>query len=310
MIVLPQAGDLSEQRERPRWDERPSGLLVPHEERMMQAVDLFAGCGGFSLGMQEAGFDVVAALEWDPCAVQSYLLNLGSRLGCAVMYVDESDRARFTKSLSKAKLEDGWIGSNNGDRTGAGCRAMIVGDASKVSGDDVRAALRATLTDERVDVVFGSPPCTGFSTAGKQDPDDPRNSLVLEFWRIASELGADAVVMENVPPLMYDKKFRPVWDAMVKAANASGYDVVANVVDAANYGVPQFRRRVIVVGMKPGATDRHFQFPMPTHWGFGAPADGKKRWNMRHSGEQEEHYEGRRKRAVPKQLPMFADGGG
>jgi len=276
------------------WERTESGLVVPApqilvpkhmrepERPIIRAVDLFCGCGGFSLGMQQAGIDVVAAVEWEPNAAVTYLANLGSARGCAVSYVGDGDRGRFAKTLKKLKLTDGWIGQHNPDKSGSGCRAMIIGDVAQVDAETIQEALGALNCRTPIDLVFGGPPCQGFSRAGKQDPTDARNNLVLEFVRIADDLGADTFVMENVPPLMTESKFRPLFNALVKRANDAGFDVVANVLDAANYGVPQRRRRTFVVGTR-GKAEGRFQFPIPTHWcfGSGATSSGKRRrWNM------------------------------
>jgi site-specific DNA-cytosine methylase len=270
------------------YEVRPSGLYVPRRPcRPLRAADLFCGCGVF---MQQAGIDVVAAVERDPWAIVTYLMNLGSRAGCAVRYISDADRVRLFKVLNGKRSKSntsgwiapadpkttGWIGAHNPDRTGRGCRAMITGDATQVTGDTIRETLAAVGESPDIDVVFGGPPCQGMSKAGKQRPDDERNNLTLEFWRIAIELGARAVVMENVPPLLTERKFRPLFDAIVERAVAAGYTIVANVLDAVNYGVPQRRRRAFVVGTRDGVA---FQFPMPVTWAFGA-GPGVQRWSF------------------------------
>lgn len=288
------------------YRQLPSGLYVPaprRARRQLRVCDLFCGCGGFSLGVQSAGLNVVAAVEWEPHAINTYLSNLGSRHGCAVSYVDETDRARHRKTLAKMKesAASGWIGRHNKRPEGGGCRAMVVGDASEVTGDTIREALAAIGEDTTIDVVIGGPPCQGMSRSGKQRPDDPRNNLVLEYVRIADELGADMFVMENVPPLVTETKFRPLFDAVVARAHAAGFTVVANVLDAVNYGVPQYRRRAFIVGSRGAAAERPFTFPMPTHWSFGASPDGK-RWSFfeRDRGQIDE----------PEQLGLDLDGKG
>lgn len=264
------------------YRQTPSGIYVPaglpRRAPSLRAADIFAGCGGFSLGMQTAGINVVAAVEWDPCAAHTYLSNLGSVQGCALAYVEEYDRTRLAKALKRNKAKHGWVGAHNPDMDGSGCRAFVFGDASNVTGDLIRATLAAIGDDPTIDVVFGGPPCQGMSSAGRQDPGDPRNNLVLEFVRLADELGASVFCMENVPPLLTAKKFRPLFEAVVSRARDAGFDVVANVLDACNYGVPQFRRRAFVVGTRGEHADRAFSFPMPTHWAFGATSS--QRWSF------------------------------
>lgn len=251
--------------------------------------------------MQEGGIDVIAAVERWPAAIMTYLYNLGSVDGCALSYVTEDDRQIFARELKKAgeTQTSGWIGRNNIRHDGSGCRAMVVGDVAKVTGDIVRQALGAIGIETPIDVVFGGPPCQGMSKAGRQNPADPRNNLVLEFVRLADELGADVFLMENVPPLITDKKYRPLFDEYVSRANAAGFYVTADVIDAVNYGVPQFRRRAIVAGTRGEATRRPFSFPMPTNWCFVA-APGKEPHRTRLSGERREQW-----REEPRQGDLF-----
>lgn len=292
------------------YRETPSGLYVPaspRSRRTLRVADLFCGCGGFSLGMQQAGLNVVAALEWEPNAIGTYLGNLGSREGCAVAYVDEADRKRHQKVMKKLgdSKSSGWIGRHNPRRDGSGCRAMVVGDAAKVSGEMIRETLRAIGEDTTIDVVVGGPPCQGMSSAGKQRPDDPRNNLVLEFVRIADELGADIFVMENVPPLITQRKYQPLFDELVGRANRAGFTVTANVLDAANYGVPQRRRRAFVVGTRGELAERPFSFAMPTNWSFVARPNGERVTFL--DGEPESDTDPARR--DDGQLDMFGGGG-
>lgn len=303
------------------WDPDPegyerhsSGLLVPERRRPLRACDLFCGAGGFSLGLQQAGIDVVAALEWEPWPIVTYLSNLGSRAGCAVGYVSKDDQARLMKALTKTSHKagwiapadpttSGWIGAHNPDRSGGGCRAMIMGDATEVTGDMIRSVLASVGEPPEIDVVCGGPPCQGMSKSGRQQPDDPRNNLTLEFWRIADELGAETVLMENVPPLLTETKFRPLFDAIVERAVGAGYTVVAQVLDAVNYGVPQYRRRAFVAGTRSGVP---FQFPMPTNWAFGA-GPGIERWSFLRRDDAYADELSRTKRAPGPQIDLFAE---
>lgn len=288
------------------WAESTSGLLIPRhllQPRRLRGVDLFCGCGGFSLGMQEGGIDMIAAVERWPAAIMTYLVNLGSVDGCSLAYVTEEDRRLFGLALKKAgeTQASGWIGRNNVRHDGSGCRAMVVGDVAQVTGDIVRQALGAIGIETPIGVVCGGPPCQGMSKAGKQNPADPRNNLVLEFVRLADELGADVFLMENVPPLITDKKYRPLFDEYVARANAAGFTVTADVIDAVNYGVPQFRRRAIVAGTRGEAARRPFSFPMPTNWCFVA-APGRSATRARMAGERWDHPQDE-----PRQGDLFAD---
>jgi DNA (cytosine-5)-methyltransferase 1 len=104
---------------------------------------------------------------------------------------------------------------------------------------------------DEVDLVCGGPPCQGFSTMGRRDFADPRNSLVGDFVRLVTEIRPKAFLMENVPGMLSGRT-RPVLDAAVAAWEAAGYRVThpIRVLDASHYGAPQRRKRVIVLGIR------------------------------------------------------------
>jgi DNA (cytosine-5)-methyltransferase 1 len=171
-------------------------------------IDLFAGVGGLSLGFEQAGFDVVAAVEIDPVHAAAHAYNFPN---CAVV----------PRSVT--------------DLTGA----------------EIRRAAGIGLRP--VDVVFGGAPCQGFSLIGRRAMDDPRNSLVKDFVRIVSELDADYFVFENVKGLTVGKH-RRFLDEIILEFGRIGYDVLEDwkVLNACNYGVPQDRQRLFLLGAKKG----------------------------------------------------------
>ena len=114
---------------------------------------------------------------------------------------------------------------------------------------------------EDIDAVIGGPPCKGFSMAGERDPDDPRNSLFEEYIRIVSELEPRVVVMENVKGILSMKDGAYVERILEELRNL-GYTVKHRVLNAADYGVPETRERVIWIGFKNG---EKISFPEPTH---------------------------------------------
>lgn len=181
-------------------------------------VDLFAGAGGMSLGFEQAGFDVAAAVELDPVHAAVHAFNFPE-----------------TKVLARS----------------------VIG----LTGEEIREA--AGLDDRRVDVVMGGAPCQGFSLIGHRVLDDPRNKLVLEFVRIVRELDARFFVFENVKGLTVGKH-RKFLDELVEAFRACGYQVRTpwKVLDASDYGAPQRRERLILIGAKIGETLPNY--PEPT----------------------------------------------
>jgi DNA (cytosine-5)-methyltransferase 1 len=129
--------------------------------------------------------------------------------------------------------------------------ASICADASKLSGAEIRKAAKLGRTP--VDVVFGGAPCQGFSLIGKRALDDPRNRLLLEFLRLTVELDARYFVFENVKGITIGEH-KKLLEELIVAFREHGYDVVLpyQVLNAADFGVPQDRRRLFLMGAKKG----------------------------------------------------------
>lgn len=181
-------------------------------------VDLFAGAGGMSLGFEQAGFDVVAAVEIDP-------------VHCAVHKFNFPATAVLPRS--------------------------VVG----LTAADIRLA--AGIGNRQIDCVFGGPPCQGFSLIGHRAFEDPRNSLVLEFVRLVAELDARTFVFENVKGLTVGKH-KSFLEELVEAFDNACYSVRLpwRVLDAANFGVPQHRQRLILFGAKKGEKLPNYPAPL------------------------------------------------
>lgn len=198
----------------PEYVETSSGLVIPSwiakEKRRPKGVDLFCGAGGFSLGFMQAGFEVVAAVDNDPACASTYMHNLGS-FPCQFHYIEPEDGARLEKHFEKEFMGGkkggirqgfvsggGWISH---ERDTPGCEHFFFGDISKLSGETI---LRAVGMERgELDCVMGSPPCQGFSYAGKQNVADPRNALVWEFARLVIELFPKTMVLENVHGMLH-----------------------------------------------------------------------------------------------------------
>jgi DNA (cytosine-5)-methyltransferase 1 len=168
------------------------------------AVDLFAGAGGMTLGFEQAGFDVLAAVELDPihCAIHEFNFPFWSTLCASV---------------------------------------------EKISGKKIRR--HSKIKSKEIDVVFGGSPCQGFSIMGKRALDDPRNALVFHFLRLILELKPKYFVFENVPGLTVGEHRKFLLE-VIEEFEKKGYKVEANyqVLNAANYGVPQDRARLFILG--------------------------------------------------------------
>jgi DNA (cytosine-5)-methyltransferase 1 len=112
---------------------------------------------------------------------------------------------------------------------------------------------------EKPDVIVGGPPCQGFSIAGKRDPNDPRNLLYKGFVATISKFMPSVFVMENVPTISSPTN-KELYDEIIRDFETLGYAVSSRVLLASDYGVPQNRRRMFIVGTKDALA---FEFPRP-----------------------------------------------
>lgn len=138
---------------------------------------------------------------------------------------------------------------------------VIVGDIRNVTDEQLLENFEG-----KVDILLGGPPCQGFSIANKNagDPKDPRNSLFKEFVRTARVLKPKVVIMENVPNLVRAKTVNGdlVLDIIKSELKALGYYVQHKIVEATDYGVPQIRKRLVIIASLT-KLDRYY--PEPTH---------------------------------------------
>jgi DNA (cytosine-5)-methyltransferase 1 len=109
--------------------------------------------------------------------------------------------------------------------------------------------LKALLKSQKVEMIVGGPPCQGFSTVGKGKADDDRNSLFLEFVRIVKELNPKIVIFENVTGLLASKN-KDTLTSIFESFEQLGYAMDARVLSSDEYGVPEVRRRTILIGTK------------------------------------------------------------
>jgi len=135
---------------------------------------------------------------------------------------------------------------------------FILEDVRKLTVDRIAEAIQG----RRPDVVIGGPPCQGFSTLGSRLSADPRNDLVDAFIRIIDGLRPQAVVIENVRAIAteYNGRYR---DYIISRLKDVGYHVNFSVLNAAEHGVPQLRRRAFFVAFADPRV--HYSFPEPTH---------------------------------------------
>ena len=171
------------------------------------AVDLFAGGGGLTLGLKQAGFHVVGAVEIDPLAANTYRCN--------------HPEVRLWQT-----------------------------DIRSLTTNEVKRAL--DLRKGQLDILAGCPPCQGFTSLrthnGSRHIEDPRNALVIEVLRFVRDLKPKVVMLENVPGLVHDAGFRQLLEELTDL----GYAREHRMLDAADFGVPQRRRRLILLAGRYG----------------------------------------------------------
>lgn len=187
------------------------------------AVDLFCGAGGLSLGLEMAGFKVILAADSDEHAVATHRAHFG---GCTVR-TDLSRKAELLK-------------------------------------------LAHALSDVRVDLLAAGPPCQLFSRAGRGKLRSLRRDFadsgetVAELWMAVIELARlvrpRAVLVENVPGAVESENVRMV-ASLVRELEAIGFEVHTRLLAARDYGVPQHRERLFIVGVEPGSL---FTWPQPS----------------------------------------------
>lgn len=131
--------------------------------------------------------------------------------------------------------------------------AVICRDVRKVTGQMIRE--RGRLENSEIDAVIGGPPCQGFSLIGHRVLDDSRNELVFHFLRLVDELRPRTFIMENVPG-MATGRHNQLLDELIERFQAIGYNVQIpyRILNAAEYGVPQARRRLFLLGSRDGVT--------------------------------------------------------
>lgn len=205
-----------------------------------RVLDLFAGCGGISLGFHSMGFQSVAAVELDPNAARSYALNLHRD-------ADPDDKLQLSRSRNIVDVEPRGLLRDWGYK----------GDPA-----------------EAVDVIVGGPPCQAFARVGRaklrevaSHPEaylkDPRGDLYLRLLHYVKQLKPVALLMENVPDVL-NYGGHNIADEMCEVLSGLGYVCRYTFLNAVYYGVPEMRERVFLLAYA-GELDALPTFPSPTH---------------------------------------------
>lgn len=207
-------------------------------------ISLFSGAMGLDIGLEKAGLNVLIGQDFDAACVKTMRAN---------------------------------------------GRQVLEGDIRNISPEEI-----LNLTGLEIGEPFmicGGPPCQPFSTAGKRmGINDPRGSLFMDFIRMIDYIRPRFFVMENVKGIMSaplkhvpsaefdkndpDQQLGTVLDVILNEFNKLGYKTIYGILDAVNYGVPQFRERFVLIGSRD---QEEIFLPMPTH--FQMHQDSQYRWN-------------------------------
>ena len=192
------------------------------------AIDIFCGAGGFTLAAKEHGIKVIAAIDNNKHANQTYRNNFITRKRC------------------KPKL--------------------YTNDVFEISPQTLLSDLKIKSCD--LDILMGGPPCQGFSTHRVKDAgvNDPRNLLLKRYFDFVNTLKPKTFIVENVSGLLWKRHKRHV-DMFYRSARNSGYKVFPPVVlNARDFGVPQNRKRVFILGIRDDLNLTIDWPPKPTHF--------------------------------------------
>ena len=184
--------------------------------RKPTAIELFCGCGGMGLGLEQAGFEILYANDVSKDATNTYKANLHSRM--------------------------------------VECK-----DVARVDPREVRVKI-----GRPVDIVVAGTPCQGFSILGRRDPDDPRNTLFRHLARFIKEFRPKVFIMENVGGMLTmrnGRDFEKIRKKLEGGRHGPKYRTTCVKLLASEYGVPQNRERVFLIGTAEDLGDINLQIP-------------------------------------------------
>lgn len=179
------------------------GKLLIKNKIAKSSIDLFAGAGGLTLGLKNAGINSIASVD------------------------------NFEKSCVTLKINNPEVNVICGNIEDGRTKKQLYNLAKK----------------NKVDLVCGGPPCQGFSHAGKRFIDDPRNSLFREYLDIVSVIKPKVFLLENVPGMLTLDK-GSIYKEIINLFSKLGYMVEGRLLLASEFGIPQKRRRLIIIGVK------------------------------------------------------------
>jgi len=188
-------------------------LSMQKNEKIINVIDLFSGCGGLSYGFSLAGMNILLGIDNDAKALETFKLN----------HENSSTICADIRKIGKKEIID------------------VIGK-------------------KKIDLIIGGPPCQGMSISGPRKFEDPRNELFLSFVRITKQIKPKVFVLENVPGLvgLFNGQIK---DAIIDEFSKIGYCVKYKILNAADFKIPQNRKRVFFVGFLD--KENYFEYPEP-----------------------------------------------
>jgi DNA (cytosine-5)-methyltransferase 1 len=204
-------------------------------DQLPSVVDLFSGCGGLSLGLKASGFSIAGGADIDNAAIKTANYNLHFRFGSMPRHTEKDITKLYVKDLILNPSSSGYV-------------------------------------------VVGGPPCQAYSRVGRgklrslgadrHHLNDPRGNLYEDFIRLCLEADAQAILMENVPEIInYGDLNIP--ESICEILELENYSAGWTVLNSADYGVPQIRERVFIIGIKKKYCNE-ITFPAATHADFSS----------------------------------------
>jgi DNA (cytosine-5)-methyltransferase 1 len=233
-------------------------------------IELFAGCGGMSLGLETAGFDLLFANELSPMASETFAYNLlnetleGNESPKKTLWI----KSQFPINEMEKRLRENPFEAPKGkysdiDDNTVLDEKLLIGDINELlTAFEEKPALLNAVRKSEVDLISGGPPCQSFSLAGKRERDNHKNTLPSSFARIAGMIQPKTVLLENVKgitsPFTENGKKYYAWLEVSKAFVLEGFVPVCMMLNSKYFGVPQNRPRFILIAYRKDIFDKIF----------------------------------------------------
>jgi len=231
-------------------------------------IELFAGCGGLSIGLEAAGYELIFANEVSPMAGETFAFNIfhedleskskKNELSKKVLWL----ASQYDRSNLKDRLRENPHEAKNGEYKDIDKESndfinnkLIIGDVNKLIDElDSHSTAIDHLVNSNIDLVSGGPPCQSFSLAGLRDKNNYRNSLPWSFAKFVSSVKPKVVLLENVEgitaPFKEGDKYYFAWLEIAKTFALESYFPVCMLVNSKYFEIPQSRPRFILMAFR------------------------------------------------------------